>query len=48
MPGGCVGADKLRGSNAVIAFIGDFFAQKKPVGVICHAPWTLVEAGIVY
>ena len=47
VPGGCIGADKLRDSDAVIAFIGDFFAQKKPVGVICHASWTLVEAGVV-
>lgn len=47
VPGGCVGADKLRASPAVIAFIRDFFTQNKPVAVICHAPWTLVEAGVV-
>jgi protease I len=47
VPGGCVGADKLRSSKAVVAFIGDFFTQNKPVGVICHAPWTLIEAGVV-
>src|ERR1700710_939182 len=47
VPGGCVGADKLRSSEAVVAFVRDFFSQNKPVGVICHAPWTLVEAGVV-
>ena len=47
VPGGCVGADKLRGSDAVVAFVRDFFARNKPVGIICHAPWTLVEAGAV-
>lgn len=44
IPGGCVGADKLRGSDQVVAFVRDFFAGKKPVAAICHAPWTLVEA----
>lgn len=47
IPGGCVGADKLRGSPKVVAFVHDFFAQEKPVGAICHAPWTLIEAGVV-
>ena len=47
VPGGCVGADKLRASPEVIAFIADFFAQQKPVAAICHAPWTLIEAGAV-
>lgn len=47
IPGGCVGADKLRGSKAVVQFVHDFFAQGKPVGAICHAPWALVEAGVV-
>ncbi|MBW6525077.1 type 1 glutamine amidotransferase [Sphingomonas sp. RHCKR47] len=44
IPGGCVGADKLRGSDQVVAFVRDFFAAKKPVAAICHAPWTLIEA----
>ncbi|MFS0771146.1 type 1 glutamine amidotransferase domain-containing protein [Sphingomonas sp. 1P08PE] len=47
IPGGCVGADKLRGSKQVVAFVHDFFVQEKPVGVICHGPWTLVEADVV-
>ncbi|MEH3039227.1 MAG: type 1 glutamine amidotransferase [Sphingomonas paucimobilis] len=44
IPGGCVGADKLRGSQKVVSFVGDFFAARKPVAAICHAPWTLIEA----
>ena len=47
IPGGCVGADKLRASDDVIAFVEDFFDQEKPVGVICHGPWLLVEADVV-
>jgi protease I len=47
VPGGCVGADKLRGNDAAVAFVRDFFEQAKPVGVICHGPWTLVEADVL-
>ncbi|MFP3581872.1 DJ-1/PfpI family protein, partial [Arthrobacter sp. SIMBA_036] len=36
IPGGCVGADKLRANNGIIAFVRSFFEQRKPVGVICH------------
>lgn len=47
IPGGSVGADKLRGSKDVVAFVHAFFAAGKPVAAICHAPWTLVEADVV-
>lgn len=47
IPGGCVGADKLRASDKVVAFAREFFSQKKPVGVICHGPWVLVEADVL-
>lgn len=47
VPGGTVGADKLRGSDKAVSFIHSFFQQAKPVGVICHGPWTLVEADVV-
>ena len=47
VPGGCVGADKLRGNKDAVAFVRAFFEQKKPVGVICHGPWTLVEADVL-
>ena len=47
VPGGTVGADTLRGSDEAVSFVHSFFEQAKPVGVICHGPWTLVEAGVV-
>lgn len=47
VPGGTVGADKLRGDVDAVALIHDFFEQGKTVGAICHAPWALIEAGVV-
>jgi protease I len=47
IPGGTVGSDTLRGEEEAVNFIHSFFEQAKPVGVICHGPWTLVEAGVV-
>ena len=47
VPGGTVGSDKLRGSDEAVSFVHSFFDQAKPVGVICHGPWTLVEAEVV-
>jgi protease I len=47
IPGGTVGADKLRADDKVVAFVRSFFGQAKPVGVICHGPWLLVEAGVL-
>ena len=45
IPGGCVGADTLRADEAAVGFVGGFLEAGKPMGVICHAPWVLVEAG---
>lgn len=47
LPGGVVNPDNLRVNADVIAFIQAFFKTGKPVGVICHGPWTLVEADLV-
>lgn len=47
MPGGTLNADALRGDEDVLAFVRDFFAQHKSVAAICHAPWTLIDAGVV-
>jgi protease I len=47
IPGGTVGADNLRADGDAVNFIHAFFEQAKPVGVICHGPWTLVEADVV-
>ena len=47
VPGGTVGADNLRGSDEAVGFVRGFFEEAKPVGAICHGPWTLVEADVV-
>jgi protease I len=47
VPGGTVGADNLRGNEAAVSFVRGFFEGGKPVGVICHGPWKLVEADVV-
>lgn len=47
LPGGVVNADHLRLDSASVAFTKAFFEQHKPVGVICHGAWILVEAGVV-
>ncbi|MCW2749271.1 MAG: putative protease [Aeromicrobium sp.] len=46
LPGGTVNPDKLRIDDRAVAFVRDFVDSGKPVGVICHGPWTLVEAGV--
>ncbi len=46
LPGGVVNPDNLRQDEAAVAFVRDFFAAGKPVGVICHGPWTLIEADV--
>jgi deglycase len=47
VPGGTVGSDNLRGDEDAVDFVHSFFEQAKPVGVICHGAWTLVEADVV-
>jgi protease I len=47
LPGGTVNPDKLRLDAEVISFLQAFFLAGKPVGAICHGPWTLVEADLV-
>lgn len=47
LPGGVANPDNLRQDETVVKFLQDFFAAGKPVGAICHAPWTLVEADLV-
>ena len=46
LPGGAVNPDTLRQSTEAVGFVRDFFSAGKPVGVICHGPWTLVEADV--
>jgi protease I len=47
LPGGAVNADKLRLDDDAVAIAKAFVAAGKPIAAICHAPWTLVEAGAV-
>jgi deglycase len=47
LPGGTVNADRLRLEDEVLSFVQAFFKAGKPAGVICHGPWTLVEADLV-
>jgi protease I len=47
LPGGTVNPDKLRMDTSAVSFVRDFVNSGKPVGVICHGPWSLVEAGVV-
>lgn len=47
MPGGTVNGDRLRMDEGARTFVQEIFRAGKPVGVICHGPWTLVEAGLV-
>lgn len=47
LPGGVANPDQLRTLPAAIRFVRSFFEQGKPVGVICHGAWTLIEAGVL-
>ena len=47
LPGGTMNPDNLRQDEHAISFVQEFFRTGKPVGVICHGPWTLVEADVV-
>ncbi|HET7138503.1 MAG TPA: type 1 glutamine amidotransferase domain-containing protein [Gaiellaceae bacterium] len=47
VPGGVGNPDQLRGDENAVSFVRDFFEAGKPVAVICHGPWILVEADVV-
>jgi protease I len=47
LPGGVANPDFLRTDEQAVGFVRGFFEQAKPVGVICHGPWTLVEADVL-
>jgi deglycase len=47
LPGGVGNPDTLRMHGNAVRFVRSFFEAGKPVGAICHAPWMLVEAGVV-
>jgi protease I len=47
IPGGVGNPDTMRMDENAVQLVREFFEQGKPVGVICHGPWMLVEAGVV-
>lgn len=47
LPGGVANPDQLRMDSAAVAFVRAMFEAGKPAAVICHGPWTLVEADLV-
>jgi protease I len=47
LPGGVANPDQLRMSKDAVDFVRAFFGTGKPVAAICHAPWTLAEAGVL-
>lgn len=46
LPGGVMNPDNLRRDPDVQRFVRAFFEARKPVAAICHAPWTLIDAGV--
>lgn len=47
LPGGVANPDALRIDADAVRFVRDFARSGKPIGVICHGPWTLIEADVV-
>ena len=47
LPGGVANPDQLRMDGRAVAFAQAMFAAGKPAAVICHGPWTIVEADVV-
>jgi protease I len=47
LPGGVANPDQLRTDTDAVQFVRAFFEAGKPVGVICHGPWTLINADVV-
>ena len=47
LPGGVANPDQLRTDDASVDLVKRFVEAGKPIAVICHGPWTLVEAGVV-
>ena len=47
LPGGVANPDQLRTDGDAVGFVRDFVNSGKTVAAICHAPWSLVEAGVL-
>jgi protease I len=47
LPGGVANPDNLRMHEDAVALVAGFVNAGKPIAAICHAPWTLIQAGAV-
>ena len=47
IPGGLMNPDELRANMDALGFVRHFFNEGKPVAAICHAPWVLIDAGVI-
>lgn len=47
LPGGVMNPDQLRMDPRAVSFVRAFADAGKPIAVICHGPWTMVEADVV-
>jgi protease I len=47
LPGGQMNPDSLRINDKAMKFIRAFYDQEKVVAAVCHAPWLLIETGII-
>jgi len=47
LPGGVANPDQLRTVPEAVGFVRAMFQAGKPAAVICHGPWTVVEADLV-
>jgi protease I len=47
LPGGVANPDQLRTNDHAVNLVADFVNNGTPIGVICHGPWTLIEADAV-
>ena len=47
LPGGVMNPDKMRRNPDAWRFVKAFHATRKPVAAICHAPWLLIDSGVI-
>jgi protease I len=47
LPGGALNADTLRADKDVLRFVQSFDKERKPMAIICHAPWILISANVI-
>jgi protease I len=47
LPGGVANPDQLRTVPQAVAFVRRVAERGTPIAAICHAPWTLIDAGLV-